>query len=252
MKEFSGKGSRVRKPFQTAAAFVVILALFLTSSVGAFAAASEQSPLPNGLLVGKWMLQSDGQTVADYLGQTYSKYGDKKVQEMINFIYVDPYATSSENANDRFFAAISNSDPSFSKSSMHSGGYTGYLQNRLFRQKPDGEFTAYVDKGFLHQNIHHFRTFGATFYQKAWYITAAASTEDYNWLKFTHTFDSFNTARDVLANALLRSQANPGFRRLPDVDLHNKILQDDANLTTADFDGVTVCVQASEKIHPNS
>lgn len=249
MKKANGKDLLVRKSLRAVTIYIIIV-LSISSSVAAQAATVDKmGALPNGLRVGKWMLQSDGQTVANYLGKTYSEYDNKKIQEMINFIYEDSYATSSQNANDRFYAAIHNASPSFSRSKMHSGEYTSYLQNRLFKQKPDNGYTAYVDKSWFHQNLHHFRTFGAVYYQKAWYITAAASTEDYNWLNFTHTFNSFNTARDVLMEALLNSQTDPGFKRLPNVDLCNKIPKNDANLTTADFDGITMYVQAPTEIH---
>lgn len=57
--------------------------------------------------------------------------------------------------------------------------------------------------------------------------------------------------RNVLLKALLSSKTDPGFNQLPNVDLQNKIPENDMNLTTADFDGITAYVKAPAEIHMN-
>ena len=77
-----------------------------------------------------WMLQSDGQTVADCLGQTFSQYGNKTMQEMINFVYVDPYATSVSNAQARFSAAVDAAGPLWRQHLAHR------RVHQLYRRHP--------------------------------------------------------------------------------------------------------------------
>jgi hypothetical protein len=240
-----------RKPMR----FVIVCFVVLSMSIMAVSAQSiptgQMVNLLNGLSVDKWMLQSDGKTVADCLGQTFSQYGNKKMQEMINVVWVDPYATSSDNANERFKEALASANPAINESAMHTGGYTSYLNNVLFNQKPDDGNTAFADKSWYNTNIHHFRTFGAVYYNNAWYITVAASTESYIWYEFSHVWTSFNTARDMLVNSLLNSTVNPGFIQLQNLNLQNQIPASDPNLSTGDFDGVTAYIQAPANINMN-
>ncbi|ADU27733.1 hypothetical protein [Ethanoligenens harbinense] len=246
-----GKTVWKSKPFQVIVAGIAIMALLAGAASAQTIPTDQMVTLPNGLSVDKWMLQSDGKTVADCLGQTFSQYGNKKMQEMINLVWVDPYATSSDNANDRFKEALAGADPAINESAMHTGGYTSYLNNILFQQKPDDGNTAFADKSWYNQNIHHFRTFGAVNYQNAWYITVAASTESFDWLKLSHEWTSFNTARDMLVGALLNSKIDPGFTQLANLNLQNQISAGDPNLSTGDFDGVTAYIQAPENIDMN-
>lgn len=211
--------------------------------------AGQDVTLPNGLVIDRWMLQSDGQTVADCLGQTFSQYGNKTMQEMINFIYVDPYAASASDALNRFYEAVAAAN--FNTSIWHTGGYTCYIEDILCQQQPTSPYGAFADKAFYDTNIHHFRTWGPYLYQGAWYTIVATSTESYIWYEFTHVWVSFDTARDTLLSNLLTSAIDPGFVQLPDVNLQNQIPTSNPTLSTGDFDGVTHVVQSPAAINMN-
>jgi len=238
---------------------VVIFTCLIMLSVSLVASAQtmpagQGATLPNGLVVDAWMLQSDGQTVADCLGQTFSQYGNKKMQEMINLVWVDPYATSSANANARFVEALAGANPAIGESAMHTGGYESYLAGTEFESQPEvvPGMGAFADKSWYNTNIHHARSFGAVYYNGAWYITVATSTESYEVLEFTHVWTSFVTARTVFLNALLTSTINPGAVQLPNLNLGNQIPASNPTLSTGDFDGITVQIQAPKNINMNS
>ncbi len=196
-----------------------------------------------------WMLQSDGQTVADCLGQTFSQYGNKTMQEMINFVYVDPYATSVSNAQARFAAAVDAAG--FGESIWHTGGYTSYIAGVLYQQQPTSPYGAWADKSFYDSNIHHFRAFGPYYYNGAYYTTVATSTESYVWYEFTHVWVSFVTARTALTSDLLSQTYDPGFKQLPNLNLGNQIPTSNPTLSTGDFDGVTVYMESPSSINMN-
>lgn len=233
---------------------VLTFLIMLSMSVVAFAMpAGQGATLPNGLVVDAWMLQSNGVTVANCLGQTFSQYGNKKMQEMINMVWVDPYATSSANANARFVEALAGANPAIGESAMHTGGYESYLAGTEFQSQPEftGNLGAFADKSWYNTDIHHARSFGAVYYNGAWYITVACSSESYIWYDFTHVWTSFVTARTVFANALLTSTINPGTVQLPNLNLGNQIPASNTTLSTGDFDGVTVQIQAPKNINMN-
>jgi len=199
-----------------------------------------------------WMLQSDGQTVADCLGQTFSQYGNKTMQEMINFVYVDPYAKSQSDAYNRFNEAVAGGNTPFGQSVFHTGGYTSYIAGALYQQQPSSPENAWADKSWYNTNIHHFRTFGAYYYNGAWYTLVATSTESYIWYEFTHVWTSFNTSRDVLDSSLLNSTINPGFKELPNLNLGNQIPASNPTLSTGDFDGKTDYILSPANINMNT
>jgi len=229
---------------------MIFCVLFFSVAGPAFATpAGQDVTLPNGLVIDRWMLQSDGQTVANCLGQTFSQYGNKTMQEMVNFIYVDPYAASASDAQNRFFEAVDAANPPFDTSVWHTGGYTSYIEDTLYQQQPASPYGAFADKSFYESNIHHFRTWGPYLYQGAWYTIVATSTESYIWYEFTHVWVSFNSARDTLLSGLLTSPIDPGFVQLASVNLQNQIPTSNPTLTTGDFDGVTVVVQSPAAIN---
>jgi len=236
----------VRKPLL----LVLTCLIVLSFSFIAFAMPTGQgATLPNGLVVDAWMLQSDGVTVANCIGQTFSQYGNKIMQEMINMVWVDPYATSSDNANARFREALAGANPAIGQSAMHTGGYTTYIQGTEFQENCTSPNTAFADKSWYNTNIHHARAWGAVYYNGAWYITVATSTESYIWYDFTHVWTSFNTSRDVFKNALLSSTVNPGAVQLSNLNLGNLIPASNTTLSTGDFDGITVQIQAPKTIN---
>ena len=122
---------RTVKPLVLVLTCLIMLSLSVVASAQTMPA-GQGATLPNGLVVDAWMLQSDGQTVADCLGQTFSQYGNKKMQEMINLVWVDPDATSSANAVARLTEALAGANPAIGTSAMHTGGYESYLLQAPF------------------------------------------------------------------------------------------------------------------------
>jgi hypothetical protein len=191
--------------------------------------------LPGMFNIDKWMLQSDGHTVADYLGQ---KYDGKTRQEMINMVFADPHATSASDAQSRFAQGLK--AVGYKPRILHTGGYTGRIESELYQQQPDKpKKGAFADKPWFFTNIHHLRAFGPYYHNGAYYTIVASSTESFSLFKLTHVFSSFNTTRDDLSAKLVKV----GYERLPDLNLQNQISAADRTLSTVDFDGVSAYLQ---------
>jgi len=184
--------------------------------------------------INKWMLKSDGVTPADWLGRTFPIYNNKTLQEVINFIYCDPYATSEKDAKNRLNNFFSKAG--FPSQVGHSGGYMGYISGNTYDQMPDqhlhGMDYAYSDGSPLALN-NHGRVFGPYYTGKMYVFIAALSREAPNTHDRTHDFVSFNEARDTLGTDL---RLKAGFDFSDNLQLFNQIPSTDPSKTTGDHD----------------
>jgi hypothetical protein len=178
--------------------------------------------------IDKWMLKSDGITPADWLGR---KYQDKSMQEVINVVYCDQYATSADNAKSRLEGFFKKAG--FNSQWGHSTGYKGYISGTTFDQIPPGSGStgyAYSDSLIFLTTNNHGRVFGPYYTGKMYVFIAAFSREN----MITHSFNSFNVARDALATNLV---SKAGFSSGNSLFLYNQIPSTDTSKTTGDHDG---------------
>lgn len=185
----------------------------------------------------KWMLKSDGVTPADWLGR---KYQSKTMQEMINIVYCDQYAASASDAKSRMESFFKKAG--FNSQWGHSTGYKGYISGTTFAQIPAGTGStgnAYSDSLIFLTTNNHGRVFGPYYTGKMYVFIAAFSREN----MLTHSFNSFNVARDALSNNLVNKA---GFSYGNKLSLYNQISSTDTSKTTGDHDGYAQHVWAPQ------
>jgi len=186
--------------------------------------------------IGKWMLAPD-MTIADWLGIVYER---KKLREPINVVVIDPLAQSADAAVLRFLRACGYAG--FVSRTGHSGGYFGWLGDRLYPQIPRERYHAISDEPFEFHN-NHGRFFGPYFSDGRYYFIGALSREkSVPSIKPEHLFVSFNQARDRFARALVEKA---GFKLTTFLALGNALL-DDPGIGTGDHDGVAVVLTATK------
>lgn len=182
--------------------------------------------------IGKWMLQSNGQ-VSTYGGQPYK---GKTLIEVVNLVIVDPGSDSALASKAKVNLAMARAG--FPAQPIHSNGFKGLINNKIYGQLPGGILNAYSDNSFLAQN-NHGRLFGPAAVAGDGYIYSGAfSTEKptiYNWLP-AHAFVSANAARDALVRGLVASSQTQSVS----VDLSNAYNTSEA--TTGDHDGKAAVV----------
>jgi len=186
--------------------------------------------------IGKWMI-SPNMTYADWMGASHK---GKKMREPINVVVVDPGAKSPEDALARFLAACGHAG--FTNRPGHSGGYSGWLGDRLYPQIPSERHHAISDEPFEFHN-NHGRFFGPHFWDGRYFFIGALSREKVGAEpKPEHLYVSFNQARDRFAQAL---EDKGEFRITAFIVLENAILGD-PRLGTGDHDGVAAVLTAAK------
>lgn len=184
--------------------------------------------------IGKWMI-SPHLGYADWLGEIFS---GKRLREPINVILVDPYPGSVEEAIKRFLEASAKAG--FVIRPGHSGGYFGWLCDRLYPQIPAEGHHAISDEPFeLHNN--HGRFFGPCLWAGRYFFIGALSREKFiPATKAEHLYISFNQARDKFARVLTEKST---FKITAFLNLENALL-DDPSIGTGDHDGIAVVLTA--------
>jgi hypothetical protein len=192
---------------------------------------------PNGFpSIGKWMISPE-MTYASWLGAIHE---GKKLREPINVVIIDPFAKSPEDAMGRFLAACAKAG--FSSRPGHSGGYFGWLGDRLYSQIPSKKHHAIADEPFEFHN-NHGRFFGPCFWAGRYYFIGALSREKMDpATKAEHLYVSFNQARDRFARRLMEKG---GFKITTFLGLENALL-DDPGVCTGDHDGVAIVLTATK------
>jgi hypothetical protein len=218
---------------------VLLAALLLAASslpaqpspVGAedFRTAPEDVANPAGLPpIGKWMIAPDLQP-AHWLGEIYE---GKKLREPINVVIVDAYSRTPQEAKAALLQAATRSG--FPSREGHSGGYWGWIGDRLHPQFPDTPAHAFSDEPFELDN-NHGRFFGPFRYEDAFLFVGAVSREKVAPLSMPrHQYVSFNRGRDTFAEAM---DLHSAFHRIAFVNLDNALI-DRPDLGTGDHDGM--------------
>jgi hypothetical protein len=191
--------------------------------------------LPKGFPpMGKWMI-SPRLAYADWLGTTFD---GKRLREPVNVIIVDPFAGSPEDATRRFLAACVKAG--YSSRPGHSGGYFGWLGDRLFAQIPAENHHALSNEPFeLHNN--HGRFFGPYLWNGQYFFIGALSREKFVLAtKAEHQYISFSQARDSFARVLMEKGC---FKITAFLNMENALL-DDPVTGTGDHDGIAVVLTA--------
>ena len=182
--------------------------------------------------IGKWMLDPRGD-IAAYGGVPVD---DKTVLEPVNVVIVDSVSKSAWEATWRLNSAMRRAG--FPPRMIHSTGFRGLLDGRLYRQQPRGLLVGYSDNSFLRTN-NHGRIFGpAPLRTEAGYVWSGAfSTEE--WVVHNglprHGFVSANDARDALAAKMAAGGRATVAGMVP---LGNAYTT--ATITTGDHDGFAV------------
>jgi hypothetical protein len=189
--------------------------------------------------VGKWMLTSDGEQVANWGGQIY---GDKTLREPVNVIIVDPNSKTPGESTARLNSAMFWSG--FPAQPIHSTGFDGTVLGTTYDQLPgNGTEAAYSDLPFFLPNDHA-RVFGPAPVAAAdgtgYLWTAAASTEVPGIYdnQFTHRYLSYDLARDMLALRLILS----GQATLVGVQKMDNVYND-GTASTGDHDGYAIVLR---------
>jgi hypothetical protein len=185
--------------------------------------------------IGKWLLQSNGQ-ISDFGG---APLGGKKLLEPINVIILDPTATTAAAATANLNADLSLAG--FPAQLVHTTGFQGTIDGQTYGQQPTGILEAFSDNSFLLPDDHA-RAFGPAPAEDGtgYVFTVAASRETLglDGLLPTHTYVSFDYARDELANQLVSSGVGTVVGIVPLDNAYNS-----ATETTGDNDGYAVVIQ---------
>jgi hypothetical protein len=184
--------------------------------------------------IGKWLLQPNGQ-ISDFGGATL---GGKTLLEPINVIILDPTSTTSAESAAKLNADLAAAG--FPAQPVHTTGFQANLNGETVSQQPTGLLDAYSDNSFLIPDDHA-RAFGTgpTQDYTGYVWTVAASREQFglSGLLPTHTYVSYDEARDALASQLILS----GATLVGIVPLSNAYNTD--TVTTGDNDGYAIVIQ---------
>lgn len=184
--------------------------------------------------LGKWMYTSECK-YADWLG---TKSSGKVFREPINIIIVDSVSASVEEAKDNL---IKNFDEAgFEIRPGHSAGYLGYIENKFYSQLPGQSSYAFSDAPFIVNNCHG-RIFGPCVINGVYYFSGSLSKEKIAFDVQFHHFDSFNVARNKLAENL---NSKTKYKILSYVDMHNTIETD--SLSTGDHDSKGILISVNK------
>lgn len=189
-----------------------------------------QKELPS---IGKWMISPENKP-ADWIGQ---RYDGKAMKEPINVIIIDHKAGSEKEAIAKLITYCG--DAGYRDRNGHSSGYKGYIGGKVYDQLPSEKDHAFSDAHYEFNNDHG-RMFGPYHVEKGYLFIGAFSREVigiYN-NKLTHTYGSFNRARDGIARGLY---SKTDLNKVSYVDMGNKV--DDPDTTTGDHDGKAVLLQ---------
>jgi hypothetical protein len=182
------------------------------------------SKIPSLPPLGKWMYTSD-YTYANWLNE---KIRGKTLREPINIIIIDSLSKSVDEAKN---ILISNFETAgFKIRPGHSGGYTGYIENKFYTQLPDKPEHSFSDEPFELNNCHG-RIFGPCIVNGIYYFTGAFSKEKVVAGIPIHHYFSFCEARNKLAENL---NLKTKYKMISNVDMFNGIETD--SLTTGDHD----------------
>ncbi|ADV67813.1 hypothetical protein [Deinococcus maricopensis] len=196
-------------------------------------AATDTSPVGEGVTVSRWMLDPKGQP-ASWLNTTLAGRG---LREPINIILIDERAATPEEAAARLLDAATRAG--YGPKGGHSTGYSGVINGERYAQQPAGNGEAFSDAPWWGSN-NHGRVFGPARTARGFVWIASFSREDFAlFARMHHPYNSFRVARDDFAR---RMTDTSDFKAAGSVDLGNAL--NTPTLTTDDHDGQAVLLVA--------
>jgi len=212
--------------------------LLLTTPVSQSLPAVQQTRLPEGLQVGRWLL-TGREVPANWLGQ---KFQGKMMREPINIILVDEVAATPDAAVQYLLESCETIG--YLSRRGHSSDYRGQLGNIIYSQFPRQENHAFSNAMYILPN-NHGRIFGPHFFAGYYYFSGALSREAINlFAEVRHVYASFEMAKQDFA---ARMQASGRYSVAGAVAMENAFPPGES-MTTGDHDGTAILLRRGKWI----
>lgn len=207
--------------------------LWLATPVSQTLPTVEQTHLPEGLQIGRWLL-TGREVPANWLGQ---KFQGKMMREPINVILVDEVAATPDAAVQYLLESCE--AIGYLSRPGHSSDYRGQIGNVIYSQLPRQQNHAFSNAMYILPN-NHGRIFGPHFFAGYYYFSGALSREAINlFAEVRHVYASFEMAKQDFA---ARMQANGRYFVVGAIAMENVFLPSES-MTTGDHDGTAVLLR---------
>ena len=207
--------------------------LWLATPVSQTLPTVEQTHLPEGLQIGRWLL-TGREVPANWLGQ---KFQGKMMREPINVILVDEVAATPDAAVQYLLESCE--AIGYLSRPGHSSDYRGQIGNVIYSQLPQEENHAFSNAMYIFPN-NHGRIFGPHFFAGRYYFAGALSRESINLFSgVRHVYASFEKAKQDFA---VRMKAGGRYSVVGAVAMENVFLPSES-MTTGDHDGTAVLLR---------
>ena len=207
--------------------------LWLATPVSQTLPTVEQTHLPEGLQIGRWLL-TGREVPANWLGQ---KFQGKMMREPINVILVDEVAATPDAAVQYLLESCE--AIGYLSRPGHSSDYRGQIGNVIYPQLPQEENHAFSNAMYIFPN-NHGRIFGPHFFAGYYYFSGALSREAINlFAEVRHVYASFEMAKQDFA---ARMQASGRYFVVGAIAMENVFLPSES-MTTGDHDGTALLLR---------
>ena len=207
--------------------------LWLATPVSQTLPTVEQTHLPEGLQIGRWLL-TGREVPANWLGQ---KFQGKMMREPINVILVDEVAATPDAAVKYLLESCE--AIGYLSRPGHSSDYRGQIGNVIYSQLPRQQNHAFSNAMYILPN-NHGRIFGPHFFAGYYYFSGALSREAINlFAEVRHVYASFEMAKQDFA---ARMQASGRYFVVGAIAMENVFLPSES-MTTGDHDGTAVLLR---------
>ena len=207
--------------------------LWLATPVSQTLPTVEQTHLPEGLQIGRWLL-TGREVPANWLGQ---KFQGKMMREPINVILVDEVAATPDAAVQYLLESCE--AIGYLSRPGHSSDYRGQIGNVIYSQLPRQQNHAFSNAMYIFPN-NHGRIFGPHFFAGYYYFSGALSREAINlFAEVRHVYASFEMAKQDFA---ARMQASGRYFVVGAIAMENVFLPSES-MTTGDHDGTAVLLR---------
>ena len=207
--------------------------LWLATPVSQTLPTVEQTHLPEGLQIGRWLL-TGREVPANWLGQ---KFQGKMMREPINVILVDEVAATPDAAVQYLLESCE--AIGYLSRPGHSSDYRGQIGNVIYSQLPQEENHAFSNAMYIFPN-NHGRIFGPHFFAGRYYFAGALSRESINlFSEVRHVYASFEKAKQDFA---VRMKAGGRYSVVGAVAMENAFSPNES-MTTGDHDGTAILLR---------
>ena len=207
--------------------------LWLATPVSQTLPTVEQTHLPEGLQIGRWLL-TGREVPANWLGQ---KFQGKMMREPINVILVDEVAATPDAAVQYLLESCE--AIGYLSRPGHSSDYRGQIGNVIYSQLPRQQNHAFSNAMYILPN-NHGRIFGPPFFAGYYYFSGALSRDAINlFAEVRHVYASFEMAKQDFA---ARMQASGRYFVVGAIAMENVFLPSES-MTTGDHDGTAVLLR---------